>query len=94
MNNNLNTSLGLYNSSPGEVIDILYEPGADPNVSMPKKILVEFEDYKGDLVREKKIFPVDLMTVTVQGKRDYRIQFPLQLNYASTIHKAQGRYDL
>ena len=36
MNNNLNTSLGLYNSSPGEIIDILYEQGTDPNESIPK----------------------------------------------------------
>ena len=88
MNNNLNTSLGLYNSSPGTVVDIVYEANANPDFDLPRYILVEFENYQGDLIRGKKIFPVVLMTVTIPGSRDYRKQLPLQLSYATTIHKA------
>lgn len=44
---NLNTSIGLYNSSTGIIIDIIYEKGADPQIDQPKYVLVEFDKYKG-----------------------------------------------
>lgn len=44
---NLNTSIGLYNSSTGIIKDIIYEQGADPQIDQPKYVLVEFDKYKG-----------------------------------------------
>ena len=56
---NLNTSLGLYNSSPGTVVDIVYEKDSDPNEDLPKYVLVELDNYNGDKFEGKKIFPVE-----------------------------------
>jgi hypothetical protein len=55
---NLNTSIGLFNSSPGTIVDIIFEDNANVEEEHPKYILVEFKQYLGDEIDGRKIFPV------------------------------------
>jgi hypothetical protein len=55
---NLNTSIGLFNSSPGTIVDIIFEDNANVEEEHPKYILVEFTQYLGDEIDGRKIFPV------------------------------------
>jgi hypothetical protein len=40
---NLNVKCGLFNGSPGIVVDILYPKGTYPKDSQPTAVMVEFE---------------------------------------------------
>ena len=40
---NINTSLGLFNSSPGVIVDIVYKIGQDHENHLPDYVLVDFE---------------------------------------------------
>jgi hypothetical protein len=44
---NLNTEAGLFNSSEGEIVDIIYDKKSDPTKDFPKYVLVKFENYNG-----------------------------------------------
>ena len=55
---NLNTDIGLYNSSPGIVRKIIYDEDADPLIDQPKYVLVEFTNYKGEEISQRKVFPI------------------------------------
>ena len=44
---NLNPSIGLYNSSEGTVIDIIFHDDDISGEKLPKYVLVEFDEYKG-----------------------------------------------
>ena len=50
--------MGLYNSSPGTIVDIIYHQDSDPSKDLPKYVLVELDNYKGELIRGRKIFPI------------------------------------
>jgi hypothetical protein len=58
MTSNLNVSIGLYNSSPGTVVDIIYKEGANLDTDQPDYVLVDFENYKGTKLNGENIFPV------------------------------------
>ena len=88
---NLNTSIGLFNSSQGTVIDIVYEENADTDVELPKYVLVDFTKYT-DQIRESNVFPVYPQKIYDD---DYRIrsrtQIPLLLSYALTSYRVQSK---
>jgi hypothetical protein len=50
--------MGLYNSSPGTIVDILYRENECHEVNMPFCILVLLDNYQGELINDQKIFPV------------------------------------
>lgn len=89
---NLFVSHGLVNGSLGTVTDIIYSNGERPPL-LPAVILIRFDKYAGPFFREQsQSFPILPITVSwrEQGADCTRRQYPLNLAYAVTIHKAQG----
>lgn len=92
---NIWQSRGLYNGSLGTVRGVVYNADV-PQSSPPYCILVEFDEYHGPSAvtnSNRHIVPIIPETVPFDqscGKSGSRIQFPLVLGWAITIHKAQG----
>ncbi|KAJ1520349.1 hypothetical protein ONE63_004547 [Megalurothrips usitatus] len=87
---NLNVSRGLVNGSIGIVHKILYRKKQKPP-SLPAFILVTFENiHIEDLSCTFVPIKPTLASWTKGGTRCTRLQFPLVLSWACTIHKSQG----
>lgn len=87
---NINVSRGLVNGSVGTIYKILYEPGRQPPM-LPRYVLVKFDNVDiSDLgVDYVPIRPV-ISFWTSKKQRCTRVQLPLCLSWAITIHKSQG----
>jgi hypothetical protein len=72
MTSNLNVSIGLYNSSPGTVVDIVYKEGADIDTDQPDYVLVKFDNYRGPQLNGENIFPVKPLLVLKHGTKQFR----------------------
>ena len=86
---NLCTRLGLVNGAVGTVVEIIYPPGGRPP-DPPHCILVQFDDYSGEscLPNAERVVPVFRRRCFGQeGGDSTRLQFPLTLAWAMTIHK-------
>ena len=55
---NFNTEAGLYNSSRGTVIDVVYQEGKIVNTDLPDYILVKFEKFKGQPFAQQESIPI------------------------------------
>ncbi len=91
---NLWTEVGLVNGSMGIIQEILYEEGQRPP-SLPNVILIEFNDYTGPAittVKGKKLVPILPIQQTWEQKSSVcsRLQLPISLAWAITVHKSQG----
>jgi len=96
LKSNLWTEMGLVNGAIGTVVDFVYNYGeCSPNDS-PRVILCNFPSYKGPCLDDcglKNVIPLPAISKTWKsgnGASCTRIQFPITLAYACTIHKAQG----
>lgn len=89
---NLWIQAGLVNGALGFVRDIIYSPENQPPMHPPIIILVEFDNYKGPTLENSKLVPI--VPIKKEWKDNNilctRLQFPLNLAYAITIHKSQG----
>ena len=76
------------NGAIGTVIDIVYAPGTRPPES-PSCILVQFDSYQGEscLPHLDRVIPVFRRRCATQDGELPRMQFPLTLSWAMTIHK-------
>ena len=92
---NVCVNVGLVNGSMGDIVDIIYKTSQPPD--LPEFIIVNFPSYSGlpFFIGEDRKHWVPLLPSTVNysnkaGKTVSRIQYPIQLAYALTAHKAQG----
>ena len=92
---NICVNVGLVNGSMGDIVDIIYQTSKHPD--LPDFIIVEFPSYTGIpfFSGEDRRLWVPLVPSIIEysnksGEKVSRIQYPLQLAYALTAHKAQG----
>ena len=106
MTSNVNTADGLVNGASGTITGFIPPPPAQSDYNFdhykPKYILVHFDEQRvGEQLREKlkRLVPDGISTpvavheVNLKRRKvsSKRLQFPLALAWAVTIHKAQGR---
>ena len=87
---NLWVDVGLVNGAMGTVVAICYRTGqAPPN--LPIATTVHFDSYTGPLLSDGTV-PITPMgrTWSASGGQCSRLQLPLKLAWAVTIHKGQG----
>ncbi|KAJ1518875.1 hypothetical protein ONE63_011522 [Megalurothrips usitatus] len=91
---NLWVHKGLVNGALGKIVDIVYDAEVITPDSTPAILMCEFETYSGPgLIPDTKIIPLqpELTTWTSKsGEKCSRLQFPIALAYACSIHKSQG----
>ena len=94
LSSNLQTEIGLVNSSIGTVVDITQQLGQDPTTSLPFAVLIQFNEYSGPVFPgcNAGIVPVfaELHRFDYQGIACTQMQFPLRLAYRITVYKSQG----
>lgn len=93
LTSNLWADVGLCNGSFGLVEEIWFAEGLSPS-NLPIAVLVHFPAYTGPSFQEKcqKCVPIPKLFECVEdGKYLSRLQLPLRLRYAMTIHKSQGQ---
>ncbi len=92
---NVWTESGLVNGAMGTVIDIVYHPEATVG-QLPIAVLVQFDEYTGpsflgeELPRVVPIIPIKAEWFNGSMQKS-RVQLPLSLAWAVTIHKSQGQ---
>ncbi|XP_026383518.1 ATP-dependent DNA helicase PIF1-like [Papaver somniferum] len=91
---NLSTKYGLVNGSRGVVVDIVYKNGEKPPTDMLVVVMVDFDKYTGPkLYPGSNVIPITPQTanrISTSGVTCQRIQLPLILCWAITVHKSQG----
>ena len=87
---NLWVDMGLVNGSMGSVVAICYDNGGCPP-HLPIAVMVRFDAYRGPTLSDGTVPITPLRrTWSVSGVSCSRLQLPLKLAWAVTIHKAQG----
>ncbi len=90
LTSNLWVDAGLVNGAMGTVAAICYRSGQAPP-SLPVSVMVHFDSYPGPTYPDGTvpIIPVR-RSWSMSGVHCSRLQLPLKLAWAVTIHKAQG----
>lgn len=90
---NLWPEVGLCNGATGKIIDIIYAANDFPP-SLPISVIVQFDNYKDPSFVDTlpNIVPICPITITADTASGFheRLQIPLKLSWAITIHKSQG----
>ena len=91
---NLWTEAGLVNGSIGTVEEIVFDENQSPP-SLPNSVLIEFNNYSGPAIvtiEGKKLVSIIPVRHTWEGKKGpcSRLQIPICLAWAITVHKSQG----
>ena len=90
LTSNLWTGVGLVNGAMGTVIAICYKSGqAPPNLPVP--VMLRFDSCPGPTLPDGTVPIVPIRhTWSASSAQCSRLQLPLKLAWAVTIHKAQG----
>ena len=87
---NLWVEMGLVNGAMGTVMAICYRNGESPP-ALPIAVTVRFDSYRGPTLPDGTVPITPLRrTWSASGGSCSRLQLPLKLAWAITIHKAQG----
>ena len=86
---NLWVEAGLVNGTVGTAISICYENAGPPD--LPLAVMVKFDNYTGPNLPNQTV-PITPIrrTWSTSGSNCSRLQLPLKLAWAVTIHKSQG----
>lgn len=91
---NLWTEAGLVNGSMGTVKDILFENQGPP--ALPAAVFIKFDKYNGPTITSVEgyevvpIVPIKRSWEDKNGTTCSRLQVPVCLAWAITVHKSQG----
>ena len=86
---NLWVEAGLVNGALGTVVSICYHNSTPPD--LPLAVMVRFDNYSGPTLADGTIPITPLRrTWSNAGAQSSRLQLPLKLAWAVTIHKSQG----
>ena len=87
---NLWVDAGLVNGAMGTIDEICYRTGGPPN--LPLAVMVKFDHYSGPTFHGQGTVPIAPIRRTwfKSGCQCSRLQLPLRLAWAVTIHKLQG----
>ncbi len=89
LTSNLWVDAGLVNGAMGTVVHICYLSGGPPN--LPLSVMIKFDHYSGPTLANGTVPIIPLRrTWITAGSTCSRLQLPLKLAWAVTIHKAQG----
>ena len=90
LSSNLWVETGLVNGAMGTVAAICYKSGEVPP-SLPVSVMVRFDSYSGPMYPDGTVPITPLCrSWSMSGAQCSRLQLPLKLAWAVTIHKAQG----
>ena len=86
---NLWVEAGLVNGAMGTVMSICYQSGGPPD--LPLAVMVHFDNYAGPTLPDNTVPIVPIRRSWMNsGSHCSRLQIPLRLAWAVTIHKSQG----
>ena len=91
LTSNLCVDVGLVNGAIGTVQAICYQNAGPPGPALPTAVMVLFDSYSGPRLPNGTvpIVPIHQSWSSTNGMCS-RLQLPLKLSWAITIHKAQG----
>jgi ATP-dependent DNA helicase PIF1 len=90
LTSNLWVDMGLVNGAMGTIVAICYRNGESPP-NLPIAVTVRFDSYRGPTLSDGTVPITPLRrTWSASGGSCSRLQLPLKLAWAVTIHKAQG----
>ena len=93
LHSNLWTAHGLTNGALGTVHAIVYTPGSHPaQGDLPVAVVVDFDQYTGPPLHPgtRHVAVPAIIVHSETRSNQTRHQVPLQLGFATTIHKSQG----
>ena len=89
LTSNLWVEFGLVNGAMGTVESICYQTGGPP--SLPTAVMVRFDKYSGPTFTNEVVPITPIRRCwSSSGMQCSRLQLPLKLAWAVTIHKSQG----
>ena len=89
LTSNLWVDVGLVNGAMGTIQAICYRAGGPPD--LPIAVMVQFDSYTGPTLHDGTVPITPLRrTWSALGAQCSRLQLPLKLAWAVTIHKSQG----
>ena len=89
LSSNLWVDVGLVNGAMGTIRAICYHSGGPPD--LPIAVMVHFDSYSGPTLHDGTVPITPLRrTWSSSGTQCSRLQLPLKLAWAVTIHKSQG----
>ena len=89
LTSNLWVDVGLVNGAMGTIEAICYRSGGPP--ALPIAVMVRFDSYSGPTLHDGTVPITPLRrTWSSSGVQCSRLQLPLKLAWAVTIHKSQG----